>query len=239
MPAANESGLARIAAVRAQVATACERAGRPPGSVRVVAVTKTLPPSAVELAAAAGLEDVGENYVQEARVKRLACRVDVAWHLIGGLQRNKARLAVETFDRIHSLDSVALAAALGRAAMAARRRMPVLVQVNATGVPTQRGVPPESARTVVEAALREAGLAVDGLMTIGPLGARPEAIRACFRDLRRLRDDIARALGVELPHLSMGMSDDFSLAVEEGATFVRLGRILFGPRGSGSWREGS
>lgn len=239
MPAASESGLARIAAVRAEVEAACQRAGRPPGSVRIVAVTKTLPPSAVELAVAAGLEDVGENYVQEARSKRVACRVRVAWHLIGGLQRNKARLAVETFDRIHSLDSAPLAAALGRAAVAARRRMPVLVQVNATGVTTQRGVPPEAARLIVEAAMREPALAVDGLMTIGPLGAPPDAVRACFRELRRLRDDLARALGVELPHLSMGMSDDFSLAVEEGATFVRLGRILFGPRGSGSWREGS
>jgi len=239
VPASDEFGVGRIAAVRAQVASAAVRAGRTPESVRIVAVTKTLPPTAVALAVAAGLSDVGENYVQEARAKRAACSVAASWHLIGGLQRNKVRPAVATFDRIHTLDSAPLASALGREAAAAGRRLPVLVQVKSSGPETQRGVPPEAVRGLVEAALAEPGLAVDGLMTIAPAGAPLEAIRAHFRDLRRLRDYVAVGLGVELPHLSMGMSDDFSLAVEEGATIVRLGRVLFGPRGSGSWREGS
>jgi len=239
VPEAGEAVLARIVAVRAEVAAAAARTGRSAEAVRIVAVTKTLPPTAVELAVAAGLEDIGENYVQEAAAKRSACRVSARWHLIGSLQRNKARLAVRIFDRIHSLDSMPLAAALSRAALETGWRVPVLVQVNVTGSMTQRGVPPEQVRDLLEVVVKEPGLAVDGLMAIGPAGRPPEMVRACFRAVRQLRDDVSKWLGVELPHLSMGMSDDFLLAVEEGATFVRLGRVLFGPRASGSWREGS
>jgi pyridoxal phosphate enzyme (YggS family) len=188
---------------------------------------------------AAGLTDVGENYVQEARAKRDAAPPGATWHLIGGLQQNKAKVAVAVFDRIHSIDSTRIADALDREATSAGRRLPVLLQVNLAGRDTQRGavpdVVPELARRVV--ALR--GLALDGLMTIAPAGGPEAAIRGHFRALRALRDDVQKALGVELPHLSMGMSDDFSLAVEEGATLVRLGRALFGPRGPGNWREGA
>jgi pyridoxal phosphate enzyme (YggS family) len=239
MPASEDLALARIAGVRAEVAAVARRIGRDPAGVRIVAVTKTFSPAAVALAVEAGLTDVGENYVQEARAKRAACSVTATWHLVGGLQGNKARAAAVTFDRIHTLDSQSLAAALGRAAAAAARRLPVLVQVNLSGQKSQRGARPDDVSGIVEAALREPALAVDGLMTIGPAGASAEVIRAHFREVRRLRDAVAGRLGVELPHLSMGMSGDFSLAVEEGATFVRLGRLLFGPRGSGTWREGS
>jgi pyridoxal phosphate enzyme (YggS family) len=227
---------ARLAEIRATIATAARRAGRDPRDVRIVAVTKTFPPEAVSAALAAGLADVGENYVQEAAAKR--ARVPAGtWHLIGGLQRNKVRAAVRTFDRLHTIDGPALAAAVDAAARDAGRRMPVLVQVNVGDEAGKRGTAPAAAVELCEAVLRLPGLALDGLMTIGPAVDDPEAARPGFRALRALRDDVARRVGVELPHLSMGMSDDFAVAVEEGATLVRLGRALFGARRSGAWRE--
>lgn len=227
---------ARLGAVRATIAAAARRAGRDPGDVRIVAVTKTLPPDAVAAALAAGLADVGENYVQEAAAKR--ARVPGGtWHLIGGLQRNKVRAAVRTFDRVHVVDGAPLAEALDMAAREAGRRLPVLVQVNVAAEATKRGTAPAAAGALCEAVLRLPGLALDGLMTIGPAVDDAEAARAGFRALRTLRDDVARRLGVELPHLSMGMSGDFAVAVEEGATLVRLGRVLFGARRPAAWRE--
>lgn len=227
----------RLALVRAAIAEAAGRVGRDPRDVRIVAVTKTLPPDAVRAALAAGLEDVGENYVQEARAKRAHVPEGV-WHLIGGLQRNKVRQAVATFERVHSLDDAGLAAALDAAARDAGKRLPVLVQVNVAGEATKRGADPDGAVALCETVLRLPGLALDGLMTIGPPADDPEAARPGFRLLRTLRDEAARRLGVELPHLSMGMSDDFAVAVEEGATLVRLGRVLLGARRPGAWREG-
>jgi pyridoxal phosphate enzyme (YggS family) len=230
---------ARIAAVRAVIAEHAQRAGRDPAAVRIVAVTKTLPPDAVQAALDAGLTDVGENYVQEARAKREAAPVGATWHLIGGLQQNKAKAAVATFDRVHSVDSTRIAEALGREATSAGRRLPVLLQVNLAGRETQRGATPDDVPALARRVVGLPGLALDGLMTIAPTGGQEATIRGHFRALRALRDDVQKALGVELPHLSMGMSDDFSLAVEEGATLIRLGRALFGPRGPGNWREGA
>ena len=227
---------ARLAEVRATIDAASRRAGRDPSAIRIVAVTKTFPPEAVAAALAAGLADVGENYVQEAAAKR--ARVPGGtWHLIGGLQRNKVRAAVRTFDRLHTVDGPALAAAVDAAARDAGRRLPVLVQVNVADEAGKRGTAPAAAVALCEAVLGLPGLALDGLMTIGPPVDDPEGARAGFRALRALRDDVARRVGVELPHLSMGMSDDFAVAVEEGATLVRLGRALFGARRSGAWRE--
>lgn len=231
--------MATLAAVRDVIAQAAGRVGRDPAGIRIIAVTKTLPPSAVGRALDAGLHDIGENYVQEATVKRAATARPATWHLIGGLQTNKAAAAVRVFDWIHTVDSPRLALALARAAEALERRVPVLIQVNAAGATQQRGASPEAVAPLAETLLGCATLAVQGLMTIAPLQAAPERIREHFREVRRLRDDVAARVGVELPHLSMGMSDDFSLAVEEGATFVRLGRALFGPRGYRSWREGA
>jgi hypothetical protein len=231
-----EGLVARLADVRATVAAAARRAGRDPNGVRIVAVTKTFPPEAVAAALGAGLADVGENYVQEAAAKR--ARVPGGtWHLIGGLQRNKVRAAVRTFDRVHVVDAAPLAVALAAAARDAGRCLPVLVQVNVADEATKRGTAPSAACPLCEAVLRLPGLALDGLMTVGPAVDEPEAARPGFRALRALRDDVARRLGVELPHLSMGMSGDFAVAVEEGATLVRLGRVLFGARRSGAWRE--
>ncbi|HXJ35342.1 MAG TPA: YggS family pyridoxal phosphate-dependent enzyme [Candidatus Eisenbacteria bacterium] len=227
----------RLADVRAAIADAARRAGRDAARVRIVAVTKTFPPAVAAAALAAGLSDIGENYVQEAKAKRTHV-AGGTWHLIGGLQRNKVRAAVAVFDRVHTVDSPDLASALATAAASAGRRLPVLVQVNVAHEATKRGADPAATGALCEAILRLAPLALDGLMTIGPLAPDPEAMRPCFRALRELRDDLAARLGVELPQLSMGMSDDFAVAVEEGATLVRLGRALFGARQAGAWREG-
>jgi len=226
---------ARLAAVREEVGAAARRAGRDVARVGIVAVTKTLPPAAVRAALGAGLADVGENYVQEARAKRDVLGAGGTWHLIGGLQRNKVRLAVATFDHVQTVDSAAVARALAEEAARAGRRLAVSIQVNAAADPRKRGLSPDDAPALAEAILGLPELRLEGLMTIGPQGPAGQT-RSCFRLLRELRDDLGKRLGVELPHLSMGMSDDFPVAVEEGATLLRLGRALFGDRGPGSWR---
>ena len=229
---------ARLAAVREQVGAAARRAGRDAAAIGIVAVTKTLPPAAVREALSAGLVDIGENYVQEARAKRDTLGAGGTWHLIGGLQRNKARLAVATFDQVETVDSAAVARTLAVEAGRAGRRLPVSIQVNAAADPRKRGLRPEDAGALAEAILGLPELRLEGLMTIGPLGEADDT-RSCFRLLRELRDSIGKRLGVELPRLCMGMSDDFPVAVEEGATLLRLGRALFGDRGPGSWRPGA
>ncbi len=234
-----DDATARITAVREAIGAAARRAGRDPAAVRLIAVTKTLPPAAVAVALDVGLEHIGENYVQEATQKRAAVARPATWHLVGGLQRNKVTAAVRTFDWVHTVDSTRLALALDAAAETAGRRLPVLVQVNLSGATGQRGAEPDAVEPLARAVVGCASLSLQGLMTIAPAGAASHELRGHFRRARLLRDEIARGLGVELPHLSMGMSDDFSLAVEEGATLVRLGRALFGPRGSRSWREGA
>ncbi len=238
LPTADDA-TARITAVRETIAAAAQRAGRDPATVGLIAVTKTLPPAAVTTALDAGIEHIGENYVQEGEHKRAAVARPATWHLIGGLQRNKVPAAVRTFDWVHSVDSERLARALDEAAAAAGRRLPVLIQLNLSGAAGQRGTEPDALEPLAATVLGCRALALQGLMTIAPADAAPGELRGHFRRTRRLRDEVARSLGVELPHLSMGMSDDFSLAVEEGATLVRLGRALFGPRGSRSWREGA
>jgi hypothetical protein len=229
----------RVAEAYRAVAEAAARAGRDPARVRIIAVAKTFPASAVAAALAAGLTDVGENYVQEARAKRAAVGGNAVWHLIGGLQRNKVRAAIAVFDRVHTLDSAVLAAALAGEAERAGRRLPVLIQVAVAGEPTKRGVPPEGVEDLARSVLGHRSLALDGLMTVPPLPDTAEDSRLHFKLLREVRDRAEKRLGVELPHLSMGMSDDFRVAVEEGATLLRLGRALFGARGPGASRPGS
>jgi pyridoxal phosphate enzyme (YggS family) len=229
----------RIGGVVAEVADAMRRAGRDPGAATIVAVTKTLPPTAVHAAAQAGLRDVGENYVQEARDKRTWVGDPVRWHLIGTLQRNKAKLAARVFDRIHSIDGVALARALDDAAASSGSRLAVLLQVDPVPGRARRGVPPEDLCGLAREVARCRHLAFDGLMTIAPPGVSVEETRSCFRAVRELRNDLAHTLGLELPQLSMGMSGDFCIAIEEGATLLRLGQVLFGARGPRPWREAS
>ena len=225
----------RVAAVRDAVEQAAARAGRDRASIRLVAVTKTFPAASALAALAAGLEDVGENYVQEARPKRIAVGRGV-WHLIGGLQRNKVRAAVKIFDRVHTVDSAALAAGLAAEAGRAGRRLPVLIQVRVAGEAGKRGIAPEGVEALARVVLGHRELLLDGLMTIPPAPRNPSDSRPYFRLLREVRESAQGRLGVELPHLSMGMSDDFLIAVEEGATLLRLGRALFGARGPGARR---
>jgi PLP dependent protein len=229
----------RIAAIRAEIDAAARRAGRDPAAVRIVGVTKTLPPDAVIAALDAGIDDIGENYVQEAERKHAAVGRPASWHLIGGLQRNKVRHALRVFDWVETVDSSALALALQAGSESMGRRPAVLIQVNLSGTVGQRGIAPDGVEELARLLAGQSALVLQGLMTIAPADGVPETIRNHFRRTRELRDDVARRLGVELPHLSMGMSDDFSLAVEEGATFVRLGRALFGHRRPRSWREGA
>ena len=214
---------ANAAAVEARIAAACARAGRARSDVTLVAVTKTFPAADLDHAIAAGMTDLGENKVQEARDKKPAVTGAARWHLIGHLQSNKAKDAVRLFDVIQTVDSLELAGKLARAAEGAGKRQEVLLQVNIGREEQKSGaeidVLPELAAGV--AALPS--LHLTGLMAIPPAG-EPDAMRPYFRELRALRD----ALG--LTELSMGMTDDFEIAIEEGATIVRVGRAIFGSR---------
>lgn len=221
-------GLAeRVADVRRVIGEAQARGGwhHP---VRIVAVTKTHGPEAVRAAWAAGLTDVGENRVQEALPKMAAAGVPVAWHLVGTLQRNKARHAAGRFALIHSLDRVELAQELARR-IPAGSRQGVLVQVNCSAEPQKGGVEPDALPALLDALRGLPALDPRGLMTLAELTDDSGRQRAAFARLRRLRDEAA-ARGHDLPELSMGMSGDYPVAVEEGATIVRLGTVLFGER---------
>ena len=223
-----------LAAVRGRIAAAAARSGRRADDVTIVAVTKGHPLERVREAVAAGLRDVGENRVQEAAAKQAAwegggAAAAVRWHLIGHLQRNKARLAAGRFALIHSLDSARLADALEAAAAAAGVVQEVLIEVNVAREPQKTGAPPEEAPAVVAHAAGLPHLAVRGLMTMAPYDAPPDLQHRVFGGLRELRDALATS-SMELAVLSMGMSGDFEAAVEEGATLVRLGTILFGER---------
>jgi pyridoxal phosphate enzyme (YggS family) len=220
----------RLLEVRAQIAEHQARAGwRHP--VTVIAVTKTHPASVVRAAVAAGIGDVGENRVQEALAKQEELRdVAVNWHLIGSLQRNKAKHAVGRFALIHSVDSPELAGELDRRA-APDTRQPVLVQVNCSGEPQKGGVEPDALAGLLDQVMGCTRLELRGLMAMAALTEDAAEQRRAFRMLRELRDR-EELRGRRLPELSMGMSGDYRVAVEEGATMVRLGTILFGERGT-------
>ncbi|HLX35979.1 MAG TPA: YggS family pyridoxal phosphate-dependent enzyme [Candidatus Limnocylindrales bacterium] len=217
-------------AVLERIARAATRAARAADAVQLVAVTKTLPPERVRDAIAAGLTVLGENRVQEGEAKR-SLAPGATWHLIGPLQSNKARRAIETFDVIESVDSVELAERLSRLAdEAARDPLPVLLQVNVDADPAKAGFTPDGLAAALPRILDLGGLGVDGLMTVGRLVERPEDARPTFVALRRLSERLRRVDGRLGAALSMGMTDDFEIAVEEGATIVRVGRALFGER---------
>lgn len=225
-----------LEAVRARIAEACRRAGRDPRDVGIVAVTKSHPVSAVAEAVEAGLSDVGENKVQEALGKQDQWQgPPVRWHLIGHLQRNKAKQVVGRFALIHSVDSVRLADALEQAAAASRLTQDVLVQVNVAGESQKAGARPDEAGALVAYVQSRPHLALKGFMTMAPLTDDVSIQRETFNGLRELRDLLEMAAGVSVPGirfpvLSMGMSGDFEIAVEEGATLVRLGTVLYGER---------
>ena len=219
---------ARLAAVRDRMERAACRAQRDVTAVRLVLASKTQPPDAIRAAYACGVREFGENYVQEAIAKQdaLADLGGLRWHLIGHLQTNKARDSVNRFTLIHSLDSERLASALGRA----RRepRVPVLIEVNAAGEVSKSGVAGAEVERLIDGA--RAVVEILGLMTIPPPASDPESSRRHFAALRATRDRLAAATGLALSELSMGMTDDFEVAIEEGATIVRVGRAIFGER---------
>lgn len=221
---------ARADAVMARIRGACAAAGRDAAGVELLAVTKSHPPEAVELAARYGLRSVGENRVQEGADKRARISAAVKWELIGHLQSNKARLAAQSFDRIQSVDSVKLAGILDRVAGELGRTLHVLLQVNAGLDPAKSGAEPAAAPALLEAALGCPNLRVDGLMTIAPLSEDPSVARRTFSGLREIRDRLSSSTGAALGVLSMGMSGDIEAAVAEGSTLVRVGSALFGPR---------
>lgn len=216
---------ANLGRVQEAITRACGRAGRSPDHVLLIAVSKTMDVERVRLAIEAGVAALGENRVQEAKEKITALGHPVPWHLIGSLQTNKARDAVRLFDWIHSVDRVELAQELSRRAHAAERELNVLLQVNLGDEPQKGGVAPAELKPLREAVSGLPGLRVRGLMAIPPAAADPELTRPHFRRLRELRDE----LGLE--HCSMGMSADYEVAIEEGATMVRVGTAIFGPRG--------
>ncbi len=219
-----------LEAVRGRIAQAAERAGRDPAEVGIVAVTKGHPLATVREAAGWGLLDLGENRVQEALEKQAAWpEAPVRWHLIGHLQRNKAKLAVGRFALIHSVDSARLADELERVAAGQGLTQAVLVQVNVAREPQKDGVSPEEAEALVAHIAALPHLRLEGLMTMAPLTDDEAVVRGTFRGLARLRDDLGTRVS-GLGTLSMGMSGDFEIAVEEGATLLRLGTILFGER---------
>jgi hypothetical protein len=204
-----------------------------PVGVTVVAAAKTRTPDEVRAVLAAGISIVGENYVQEAHAVQDALgRGAAAWHLIGRLQRNKAKDAVRLFDLIQTVDSVRLAEAVDAASRALGRVTPILVEVNSAREPQKSGVLPEDATDFVRALERLEAIRVVGLMTMGPLVADPEALRAPFRETKRWFDELGRngLRHAQMQILSMGMSDSYRVAIEEGATMVRIGTALFGPR---------
>lgn len=218
--------------VHERIRQACERAHRQPSSVTLVAVTKGVAVARIQEAVALGLTEIGENRVQEAREKRVTIQAGsrpVRWHLVGHLQRNKAKLAVELFDVIHSIDSLALIEALEHQAAAVGRTIEGLIQVNVSGEATKSGCQPEEAERLVEALARSPHLWFGGLMTLAPFTDHPEEARPHFRELRALRDRLQSQTGAPL-RLSMGMSHDFEVAIEEGADLVRLGTAIFGAR---------
>ncbi|HET9085629.1 MAG TPA: YggS family pyridoxal phosphate-dependent enzyme, partial [Candidatus Limnocylindrales bacterium] len=221
-------------AVVARIAAACDRAGRDPSGVTLVAVSKTVDADRLAAAVDAGITTLGENRVQEAEGK-VGVLSGVTWHLVGPLQSNKARRALETFDVIQTVDSISLAERLDRLAREVRgagpsARYPILVQVNVDDDPSKAGFAPVELREAIDAMASLDALEVRGLMTIGRLVADPDAARPTFQHLRAISEDL-RSLGTPLgPAISMGMTDDFEVAVEEGATMVRVGRAIFGER---------
>lgn len=215
---------ANLERVRERVARAAERAGRRAEDVLLVGVSKTVDVARIRAAIAAGLGALGENRVQEARDKITELGRTVRWHLVGHLQTNKVRDALELFDVIHSVDRIDLARELDRRARAKGHTIDAFVQVNVGGELSKGGWPPEAVETAVGAISALAGLKLRGLMTIPPAVERAEDARAWFRTLRKLAERHG------LPELSMGMSADFEVAIEEGATMVRVGTAIFGPR---------
>jgi hypothetical protein len=223
----------RLARVRQRIARAAERAGRNPEEITLIVVTKTFDPATIQQAVEAGARDLGENRVQEALDKVDKVKADnLRWHLIGHLQSNKARAAARAFDMIHSVDSADLARRLDRIAGEEERQLSILIQVDLAGEATKSGADERALPEIVEALDAAGHLDFRGLMTLPPFFESPEQTRSYFRRLRKLLDSLneGRSRERRLSELSMGMSHDFEVAIEEGATMVRVGTAIFGAR---------
>jgi hypothetical protein len=220
----------RLENLRRRIRLAAERASRNPEDVFLLPATKNVSPAALKIAWDAGLRAFGENRIQEARAKIPLLPQECSWHFIGGLQRNKAKEAARMFDLIHSVDSTELAAELSKRADGEGKMLRVLVEVNVGGESAKHGVAPKNARDLVAFIRSSDHLRVEGMMTVPPWSEDPEESRGFFIRLRELRDRLASDLGIALPELSMGMTHDLEVAVEEGATLVRVGTALFGAR---------
>lgn len=219
-----------VASIRARIAESAKRAGRNPDEITLVAVSKTFPPEAIRAARAAGLRHFGENRVQERESKRdPLADLDATWHLIGHLQSNKVRRAIQLFERIDSVDSIALAQKIDRAAAEENKHLGVLIEVH-MGEESKTGVSQDDLPALADSFAALPRLDLRGLMTIPPYSDEPAAVRPYFAKLRALCDATAQRIGRPLPILSMGMSHDFEIAIAEGATEVRIGTALFGSR---------
>jgi PLP dependent protein len=220
-----------LAEIRERIARSAARAGRAPEDITLVAVSKTFPPEAIRSAFELGLRQFGENRVQEWESKRAAVAdLNATWHLIGHLQSNKARRAANLFDRVDSVDSVALAEKLDAAAASEVKGLKILIEVHLGGEETKSGVPEADLPELAEIFAQLQNLELRGLMTIPPYFEKPEQVRPYFQKLRTLRDQVSAQIGMPLNVLSMGMSHDFEIAIEEGATEIRVGTALFGER---------
>ena len=222
--------IANLDSLRQRLAAACARAGREPASVTLLAVTKKQPPATILAAAEAGLTLFGENHVQEAAVKTGVLPSRLHWHMIGHLQSNKCREAVRLFEMIQSVDSLALAVEINKWADRAGKTLPILLEVNIAGESSKFGYPPDTLLAEFPQLNALPRLEIHGLMTVAPYTTDAEKVRPIFRRLRELRSQCEQILGAPLPHLSMGMTGDFEIAIEEGATIIRIGSALFGPR---------
>lgn len=223
----------RIEQIRARIGSACARVNREPASVTLVAVSKTFSAEHIKEALRAGVRDFGENYVQELLRKRKDLEQShIRWHFVGHLQSNKVKTIIDWIDMIHSVDNRRLAEEISNRAARAGRTVDVLVEVNTTGEATKFGVRPPDVAGFVDTLSDLSHIRILGLMTIGPFLPDPEGSRPMFSRLRTLRDEIARRpqANVQMQHLSMGMTGDFEVAIEEGATIVRIGSAIFGPR---------
>jgi hypothetical protein len=225
--------------IQDRIRAACARAGRDASSVTLLAVSKGQPPERVCALAEAGQTHFGENRVQEAKAKIGQCPGRLRWHMVGHLQTNKARDAVRLFEMIESIDSLHLAQEVNKQAEHAAKTLPVLLEVNVAGEASKFGYKPEALLADWKALIALPRLEIHGLMTIAPWTPTPERVRRVFRRLRELKQECENLLGAPLAHLSMGMTGDFEVAIEEGATIVRLGTALFGERQSTQPRAGS
>jgi len=216
--------------VQARIAAACAKAGRRLDDVEVIGVTKTHGPDVVREAWDAGVRLFGENKVQEAKAKIPLCPGRARWHMVGHLQTNKCRDAVGLFEMIQSVDSLRLAEELNRRAEQAAKTMPILLEVNAVGEASKFGCRPDQLLADLDRINALPRLEIQGLMTVPPWAIDPEKVRPVFRQMRELKARCEQLLGAPLPHLSMGMTGDFEVAIEEGATLVRIGTALFGAR---------